>query len=67
MYSQKNRNKSFIYEEEIDQLNRERSSKRPTSGDSKWEINKGSQFFGEPPRIQRPYSQSSERRNKVRY
>jgi hypothetical protein len=38
MYSQKNRNKSFIYEEEIDQLNREKSSKK---GDSKKTVNKG--------------------------
>ena len=37
MYSQKNRNKSFFYEEEIDQINREKSVKK---GDSKYGLNK---------------------------
>lgn len=38
MYSQKNRNKSFIYEEEIDQVNREKILKKI---DSKPRVNKG--------------------------
>lgn len=42
MYSQKNRNKSFIYEEEIDQANREKTSKKV---DSKRRVNKGRFIF----------------------
>ena len=38
MYSQKNRNKSFIYEEEIDQINREKFLKK---FDSTKLLNKG--------------------------
>lgn len=38
MYSQKNRNKSFVYEEEIDQVNRDKVSRK---FESKPRVNKG--------------------------
>ncbi len=49
MYSQKNRNKSFIYEEEIDQANREKVTKKI---DSKRRVNKGRFILWSSPRIQ---------------